>query len=186
MTKYILHGGDTKVVNPDNDSFFAEMTRGLNGKVNVLLNYFAREPSEVEQCANEDQERFLQNSENKELEFETADENNLRDQLGTSQIMYIRGGNTAQLVGKMRKTPGVENLFDGKVIGGSSAGVYVLAKYYWENDNSTLGDGLGIFNIKALCHYKPEDKETIGKLLAYKEDLPLLTLPNYNWIVVYQ
>lgn len=186
MTKYVLHGGDTRFVNPDNNGFFAAMTLGLEGKVRILLNYFARDESEIDQCLQEDKERFMQNSENKDLEFIVADVNNLATQLENANVMYIRGGNTAQLVKKMKKVNDIEKLFNNKVIGGSSAGVYVLCKYYWENDNSTLGDGLGIFNIKALCHYKPEDKEVVNKLLAYKEYLPLLTLPNHKWIVVYK
>ena len=186
MTKYILHGGNTRFNNHDNDSFFAEMTNGLKGKVRILLIYFARNESEIDECLKEDKERFLQNCKNKDLEFEIANEDNLATQLKNVNVIYIRGGNTSQLVDKIRKVPDIERLFESKVVGGSSAGVYVLSKYYWENDNSTLGDGLGIFNIKALCHYKPKDEEIVKQLLSYNENLLLLTLPNHKWIVVYK
>lgn len=180
MTKYILHGGDTRFVNSDNDSFFVEMTRGFDGKVKILLNYFARDENDISACFKEDKAMFLQNSVNKDLEFEIADEDNLATQIENVGVIYIRGGNTAQLVEKMRKVSDIEGLFKDKVVGGSSAGVYVLSKYYWENDNSTLGDGLGIFSIKAFCHYDPERKDIVEKLLSYKEKLPLLTLPNHK------
>ncbi len=186
MTKYILHGGDTRFVNSDNDSFFSEMTRGLERRVRILLIYFARNDGEIDECLKEDKERFLGNSKNKDLEFIIADEDNLATHIRNARVIYIRGGNTAQLVGKIRGVSDIEKLFSDKVVGGSSAGVYVLSKYYWENDNSTLGDGLGIFNIKALCHYQPEDIDVVKQLLAYKENLPLLTLSNHKWIVVYQ
>ena len=70
MTKFILHGGDTKEINQDNNSFFRDMTLGSKGKTLVLLNYFAREDNEVKGLAEQDKQRFLQNSDNKNLEFE--------------------------------------------------------------------------------------------------------------------
>lgn len=186
MTKYILHGGNSSHQSPDNDSFFAEMTKGLEGKVHILLNYFSRKDDEVERCAEQDKVKFLENSVTKNLQLEIADENNLAEQLERCDVFYMRGGETAKLVEKMRKTPNVEKLFQGKVVGGSSAGVYVLGKYYWENDIGQLGEGLGIFDLKTFCHYTHEDKEIVEKLLAHGEDLPLLTLPNYKWVVMYR
>lgn len=186
MTKYILHGGNSRDINTDNDSFFREMTLGSIGKTLVLLNYFSRKDNEVEECAEQDKKRFLQNSDNKQLDFEIADQDKLADQLQRASIVWMRGGETAKLLEGLRKTSEIEHLFDGKVIGDSSAGVYVLAKYYWENDNDKIGDGLGIFNIKAFCHCTPEDTIIVNKLLAYKEPLPLFTLPNYKWTVWYK
>lgn len=186
MTKYILHGGNSRDINPDNDSFFREMTLGSSGKTLVLLNYFSREDSEVEKLAEQDKKRFLQNSENKELEFEIAKPERFAEQLKRAYVLYMRGGTTEWLVKKMSQTPNLEQLFEGKVIAGSSAGVYVLSKYYWENDNNKVGEGLGIFNFKAYCHYTPNDREIVERLLSYKEKLPLFTLPNYKWTVLYK
>lgn len=186
MTKYILHGGNSKEVNPDNDSYFREMTVGSNGKILVLLNYFSREEDEILKLAEQDKQRFLQNSANKNLEFEIAEPDKLESQLKKAYVMYMRGGDTGWLKSKLSQTPNLQKLFKSKVISGSSAGVYVLAKYYWGNDSRKLGEGLGIFNFKAFCHYAPQDMEIVNKLLKYKEDLPLITLPNYKWVVIYQ
>lgn len=91
MTKYILHGGITKDANVANDSFFHEVTSGMTGTVKILLNYFAREMGEWEQCAEEDKKKFLENSENKNLEFEIAGPDTLSEQLKRCDVMYMRG-----------------------------------------------------------------------------------------------
>lgn len=186
MTKYILHGGNSREINPDNDSFFKEMTLGSKGKTLVLLNYFSREENEIPELAKQDKARFIANSENKDLEFEIADENKLPEQLKNAYVMYMRGGETEWLVKELSKAQNLEKLFEGKVIAGSSAGVYALVEYSWENDSKRLGNGLGILNFKAFCHYAPQDTEIVKKLLAYKEKLPLLVLSNYKWVVYYK
>lgn len=186
ITKYILHGGNSKEINPENDSFFREITLGSKGKVLVLLNYFSREESEAPTLAEQDKKRLLQNSDNKNLEFEIAKPKKLAEQLKRAYAMYIRGGETTWLTKKMSQTSNLEKLFEGKTIAGSSAGVYVLSKYYWGNDSKKLGRGLGILNLKAFCHYTPNDMKIVKKLLNYKEKLPLLTLPNYKWVVLYK
>lgn len=187
MTKYILHGGYTREPNSDNDTFFREMTQGLTGKVSVLLNYFATvEEPRNEQYFKEEKERLLQNSENKDLEFEIAKVDKLKEQLEKADVMYIRGGSSKKLLEAISKTPNLEKLFEGKTIAGSSAGAYALSKYFWNNDSGKLREGLGILNIKCFCHYKTEDKEDLKKLLEYKENLPIITLPDYKWVVLYK
>lgn len=86
----------------------------------------------------------------------------------------------------MKKIPRIEELFEGKIIGGSSAGSYVLGRCYWGNDSHMLGDGLGILNIKIFCHYKPADKKNLETLKEFKEDFPILVLPDYKWVVFYK
>lgn len=186
MTKYILHGGQTRELNDDNNNFFSEITSGFEGKIKILLCYFAREEEEILECASKDKELFIKNSKNKSIEFEIADENRLSEQLRQNDIFYIRGGDTEQLVEKINKTENLEILFENKVVAGSSAGVYVLTKYFWGNDSDKIGEGLGIFNIKAFCHCTPNDWKKIKQLLEYKEDLPLLTLPNFRWEIWYK
>lgn len=185
MTKYILHGGNTREINADNNSFFREITLGTTGNTLVLLNYFAREDDEIKTCAEQDKKRFLENSENKNLAFEIAQKENFIEQLSNADIMYIRGGETSKLIKEMSPIKDIKKLFENKTIAGSSAGVYVLSKYYWENDTDIFAKGLGIFNFKALCHYEPERNHIVKKLMQYGEPLPLLTLANYKWVVLF-
>jgi peptidase E len=186
MTKYILHGGSSNVDHPDNDSFFREMTAGTKGKTSILLNYFSRKQDEVEKCAEQDKARFLRTSENQDIVFEVAVRENFVDQLGRADVMYMRGGQTKKLVDALSGIQNIEQLFEGKIIGGSSAGVYVLAKYYWENDINELGSGLGIFSFKAFCHYTADQSGKLENLLGHGEKLPLLTIPDYKWLVFFK
>ncbi len=187
MTKFIIHGGSTGKTNIDNDSFFSEMTREINGKTLILLCYFSRKDNEVDKCFDQDKQRLIKNSKNKNLIFELAKEKTLRAQLVRANVFYMRGGNTAKLVEKLSQTKNISRLLKDKVIAGSSAGAYVLSKHYWENDTGKLGNGLGILNFKMLCHSLRDGRTDIAKkLLKYKKDLPLLTLPDYKWIVIFK
>lgn len=183
MTKYILHGGYTRESNEDNAGFYREWIQDLNGRIKILLCFFAEFK---EKYFDEDKERLFAQSEVKDFQLEIARIENFEEQIKNSDVIYFRGGSMTNLLRELRKFPNLENLFSGKVIAGSSAGAYALSKYYWSNDKNILDDGLGILNIKCFCHYKNEDKENLKKLLEYKEDLPIITLPNYKWVVIYK
>lgn len=183
MTKYILHGGYTRESNEDNAGFYKEWTQGLNSRIKILLCFFAEFK---EKYFDEDKERLIAQSEIKDFQLEIARIENFEEQIENSDVIYFRGGSMTNLLGELRKFPNLENLFSGKVIVGSSAGAYALSKYYWNNDKNTLDDGLGILNIKCFCHYKNEDKKDLEKLLEYKENLPIITLPDYKWVTIYQ
>jgi cyanophycinase-like exopeptidase len=184
MTKYILHGGGTSNEHPDNDSYFREMTKGFgDNTVNILLNYFSRE-DDLDNLVKQDKPKFEKNSVAKKLNFEVADPDNLASQIKKCDVMYMRGGVTGKLKSLISKTPNLEKLFEGKVISGSSAGVYVLTKHYYGNDSHKFGEGLGILNIKAFCHYKPKDSDVVEELLKIGEELSTIILPDYKWEVL--
>lgn len=183
MTKYILHGGYTREENFDTDSFYREWTKGLDGKIKILLCYFAEFRDHY---FDEDNERLLENSRNKNFELEIADADNFRTQIKNSDVVYFRGGSITKLLSVLRNFPNLKSLLSGRIVIGSSAGTYALSKYYWNNDKKEIQDGLGILNIKSFCHYKDEDKENMQKLAEYKEDLPIITLPDYKWVTIYK
>lgn len=185
MTKFILHGGNTQEINSDNKSFFREIAFGMPKNALILLNYFSREDNDAGRCAEQDRQNILKNSEKKNLVFEVARPETLEKQLRKAHVMYMRGGNTKKLIAKLSLAPNFNKLIQNKTIAGSSAGVYVLSKYYWSNDRRKIENGLGILDIKAYCHYKPTDTNIINRLLAYKEKMPLLVLPNYKWVIFY-
>jgi len=157
------------------------MTSGFGKNVKILLNYFARPESELESILAEDKHKFIKNSENGNLEFEVAVPEKLSEQLERTNVMYMRGGQTDLLINKLSLTDNLEKLFANKTIAGSSAGAYALSKYYSGNDTKKVSDGLGILNLKIYCHYEKYDKDVISQLQSYKENLPLLALPNYKW-----
>jgi hypothetical protein len=186
MVKYILHGGDTGEVNPYNTAFFAELSKGLKNGSKILLNYFARPKDIWRDLASEDKKKINVNAKQKKLEFEIAQESKIVDQLKSASVMYMRGGETNLLKKELVKYKNLAKLFENKVIAGSSAGVYVLSKYYFGNDTKKVGHGLGILNLKVYCHYKDSDKDIVEALINFKEDLELLVLPNYKFQVIFK
>lgn len=187
MTKFILHGGRAKETSKDNDAFLAEITAGTFGKTRVLLNYFARENQEkILDWFKKDCLRIVGNSKNKNLVFEIALPEKIASQLGEADIMYVAGGNTFRLVKIMKKIKGFKSLIKGKVIAGTSAGAYFACKYFYENDDQKIGKGLGILNLKITGHFKTKSQESFHALVKYKENLPLLILPERKWIAISQ
>ena len=187
MTKYILHGGYTSTDNFDNNTFFEEITRDLTGSQLILLNYFSREKNEYEKLAKQDSDRILKHSINKDLQFEIADPDQLTEQLGRANVMYMRGGDTALLLNLLRQTPDLPKLFMGKVIAGSSAGAYALVKYSWDWNKEVEGvrPGLGLLPLKIICHYTEARRPNLVKLSQIEEDLPILKLADFKWAVFY-
>ncbi len=186
MIKFVLHGGIIKPRNKDNNSFYQELTSGFRGRVNILINCFARDNSVVEEKFKRHVKRFLSNSLNKNLKFVLAEKDKFSEQVKDADIVYFDGGDTDKLIGELSLMKNFEKLLDGKVIGGLSAGVYCLAKYYYGNDIRKIGKGLGILPIKAYCHFEAKDIDVVKKLTTYNEELPVFVLPNYKWVVIYK
>lgn len=182
MTKYILHGGYTRDKNELNNSFFEEITKGLEGEIKILLVYFASEKTEYEQKRKKEEENFLSNSENKNLVFEIANENDLIDQIKKSDIIYIRGGITFKLLDVLKKYPTFSDVIKDKVIVGSSAGAYVLSKYFYHRQEPVgVFKGLGILPISIHCHYKG-DATIVGELES--KGLEVILLKDYEHRVI--
>ena len=187
MTKYILHGGNTRENNQDNNGFYKEMAAGLSGEVKILLNYFARSEREIEVLSQQDVYKFKTNNPNRILNFIIASLENFAQELLNCDVLYMRGGSTELLLDGLSKTKNIRELFNGKVISGSSAGAYALCKYYFGNDSRKVGEGLGILDLKTYCHFdEQKDKDVVSAIKNYKEDLPILVLPNYKWQVFYK
>ncbi len=184
-TKYILHGGRTSLKNKDNYDFFREITSGIEGPIKILLNYFSRD-DDWNLLAESDKEKILKQAGDKKVTFEIADPDKLGSQLKEANVMYMRGGKTSKLLEKLKKTPNLETLFKGKVIAGSSACVYSLAKYYYGNDSKKLAEGLGLLNIKAYAHYKTSDIHIVEKLKNYKEDMEIIVLPESKFQIIFR
>jgi len=167
MIKFVLHGGNTSENNRDNNSFFREMTVSSKKKLKILLNYFSRDGSEHTKLYKQDVARFKKLSLVKNLDFMMAEPDKLSQQLKLADVMYMRGGWTEWLTKELSLTKNFEKLLSNKVIGGSSAGVYCLSKYYYGNDVGKIGEGLGILPIKAYCHYEKNDTDIVKKLASY-------------------
>ena len=174
MTKFILHGGYTKVENESNRKFFDEVKRDAK---QILCIYFAKEKERWEEVFENDKMKF--NFDNIIL----ADEENVENQIKEADTIYLSGGDTEILKEKLIKI-NFEDLIKGKTIAGSSAGALVLAKRLYNNDNDKFFDGLNILNIKVFCHYSEEKKDRLEILKQHGEDLKVYVLKDYEFVIV--
>lgn len=186
MTKFILHGGDTRDECSDNDYFYNLFTKGLSGKVKILMNYFARDEERWGEKYELDKEKVLEQSENKDVAFELASLEKFDKQLKSTDVVYIAGGKNAPLLNSLQKFPNIEKLFDNKVVLGCSAGVYVLSKYSYSYEAGEVFKGLGILKIKSICHYKEEDRVGIEKLKSVGEDLEIIVLSDHKVVEMWK
>ena len=186
MTKYILHGGRTSDKNPGNECFFREITSELKGDIKILLNYFTRGKNDWEKLAKQDKTNFLQQSEQNDIKFTIARKKNFVKEIKNSHVLYFRGGNPFLLLEKLKQISNLENYFQNRVIAGSSAGAHILSRYFYSKVKHRVGKGLGILNIKICCHHSSKSVNIIRKLKRYKEDLPILALPEYKTVVLYK
>ena len=170
MTKYILHGGNTTTKSKDNDKFFHEIIKDLANIVNLLIIYFSREEVEWLKLLEQDKENFTANNPNKKINFILASKNKrtLIKQIKQSHAIYMRGGEIEKLKTVLKRIGNLKELFKGKIVAGSSAGTYVLSRYYIDSKGN-LGKGLGILPIKSFAHYRKNRRDELEKLKNYKD-----------------
>jgi len=187
MTKYILHGGATRAPLDGNKRFFREALVGQKNKVKILAVYFAREQKDYDWMFDLEQDNFKSNSPEKDIEIEIASSNMavFREQLKQADVIYVRGGDTFRLIDKIKQLPEFAELISGKIYAGSSAGVYLVAKYYYENDRDVIAEGLGILPIKAIAHWSEDKIDILKKLKNVEpEDMPIYKLMEGEFVVI--
>ncbi len=181
-TKFILHGGYTSTPNELNRTFYEEISRSVPDGGEMLLVYFSRKEEETEELFEQDKNRILEKSGGKKLNIVLAKEENFVDQLRNAHAIYMRGGDTQRLLNVLRKFTEFSEAIKGKTVAGSSAGAYVLAKYYYSGSKRDIFEGLGILPIKIICHYN-EDFSEVRELMErdYPSDLELVLLKDCEW-----
>ncbi len=183
MTAVILHGGHAGAATPRNDEFFRAMVQGASEPVRLLLIPFARKTStERKEVSQRHSLRLQWLNQGVRLTVTIADEIKLADQIRQADVIYMVGGDTGTLVSALRAVPNITELLTGKTLAGSSAGAYALGKYYRDNDTAKLGEGLGLLNIKVFAHFSPSVLPEYNELAQYQENLPIVALPEEEWV----
>ncbi len=183
MTKFIFHGGATRKPTEGNRKFFAEMAKGLSEPVRILLVYFAREEKEWAELSENDKQNFHNASPTIKMEFSLANSDNFIDQVKNADVIYVRGGVTPRLQEVLKKFPNLLELLDEKVYGGSSAGMNVLARYFYSFNFNEIREGLGLLPIKTFPHYDDTKHGKLQQLKDYKEDLPTYTIKEGEYFI---
>ncbi|HLD31793.1 MAG TPA: Type 1 glutamine amidotransferase-like domain-containing protein [Patescibacteria group bacterium] len=189
-TKYILHGGRVGRATEANQSFFKEIIRGVPSSSNILCIYLARDKKTWSDDFRQDQIHFLSVATPKTFRFTLASDKVtiLKNQIKEADVIYIRGGNSHILQKHLKKITGLQKLWQGKVVAGSSAGALVLSRHYYENDDNTYNRGLGILPIQTICHYKKKNIKKFEMLQIWmkkgEKKKNIYAIPEEKFIII--
>lgn len=188
MTKFLIHGGATGLPVDSNKQFFKQAIPDLDRTIKVLIVYFSRKKEDYDWMFEQDIKNFKSNSPDKKLELEIAedDKNKFIEQIKKSDVIYVRGGDTIKLLDKIKQISSFGELLKDKVYAGSSAGMYLVAKYFYNNDGKRIREGLGVLPIKAFAHWDETKQDIVDQLDAYKEKLPIYKVREGEFVVIEQ
>jgi len=188
-TKFILHGGYPNEENELNNSYFAEMVKSTPNNGTILIVYFASKRGSVEEKYKRDSARLQSFAKNKTINIAKATERKFIAEVKSADVIYLYPGDTQKLKTTLENYPNFKETIKGKTVSGSSAGAYVLAKYYFTNSLNTVIGGFGCVPIRIVCHYKskihpvPEGANPIGAMEKHDTTLELILLKDYEWVV---
>jgi hypothetical protein len=183
MTKYILHGGETRKNSIHNKNYFKEMVKGIKAP-KVLIVCFSKPKKNWSKDFAWEKEKFLHIK--KKIEFILADDNPkvFAKQVKIADALDIKGGSNKLTCERMKKMKNLEKLFQRKIIAGSSAGANFLSKYYYTRGERRIEKGLGILPMKVFVHYSKAWEKEFERLKNYKEDLEVYKIPETKYIII--
>jgi peptidase E len=186
MTKFILHGGYTGDPSIHNANFYKEMVASLPPPVKILTVYFAAPKDKWSELLEDDKKKFFKFNPGLKMEFRLASDNldTLVNQIRSADTIYIRGGKELLVHEIFKKVKNLAELFEGRVVAGSSAGANVLSKYFYSNNRKKIMEGTGLLPIKCFVHYSDEKADKLEMLKEYGEDLKIYTIPETEFVVI--
>ncbi len=106
---------------------------------------------------------FRENIHGRDIELVLARREKFTDQLRAADALYIHGGGTEELYDSLKGYPDfIELVRKKKLVVGSSAGAYVLARYSLDYaEGSVVRKRFGILPIKIHCHFDPVKRARI-------------------------
>ncbi len=187
MTKYILVGGYVWKAEDGGKAFVQELVKGFDKPVKILDCLFASAPHEVENKFKEDRELFSKFDPDVKLELAIPEK--FLEQLKSANVLFLKGGDTEQLMQALKKCGDWLAYLDGKTVAGTSAGAMALVKYSHALEKDKLIEGFGIVPLKIIAHWESQIYDVSwGKVLmelaSHGEDLPIHTLREGEFIVI--
>jgi len=187
MTKYILHGGKTSANSLDNQKYYLETINIPKKDINLLIVSFARDPQVWNEKFEQYRQIFLNLNSDKQINFVLSDPDPkiFTKQIQKADVIFILGGETIRLMGYLKNILNLKELFRDKIIAGSSAGANFLSKYYYTINGEEVRHGLNILDIKTFPHFESSLIKELEELKNYKEDLPVYTLPEEKFEIIF-
>ena len=187
MTKFILHGGFTRIDNELNRGFFKELLADVPDGGIVLMVFFASREEDPANTFKELSERMQAEAPSKKLHFIQASKERFLDEVKGAGALYLHGGSTNKLLKVLREFPTFGQLIEGKTVAGSSAGAYTIAKYGASHSEDAMREGLGLAPLRVVCHYEslelPPAPGAVAVLERTATELELVLLRDFEWKV---
>lgn len=190
MTRYILVGGYPWKAADGGKAFVESCVAPADSPITILVCLFARDEAEWKQAFEDDVARFTGHLPGRSLKFVLASKDNFAEQVEKADVIYLRGGDTQQLVNELSHDKSWLDYLDNKTLVGTSAGADAIATYYYALDNPRIEHGLGLLPIKVLVHYESDYgngsidwHEAYEALDSYGEKLELLAIREGQFIV---
>ncbi|MEI6660043.1 MAG: Type 1 glutamine amidotransferase-like domain-containing protein [bacterium] len=188
MTKYILVGGYPHKAQDGGKAFFLSLIEDKTEPVKFLECLFSRPKENWIQSFLQDKS-YLESNLDKRLDIKCSTEENFIEELKWADAIYFRGGDIEVLMERLSRYKGWEDLLEEKSVAGSSAGAYMLSKYYYDIETLNIKKGLGLTNTKVIVHfrapeYSAEWDKALHELKNHEEDLPTYALAESEFKIV--
>ncbi|MBT3356105.1 hypothetical protein HN784_02400 [bacterium] len=153
MTKYILNSGNAKYYPEKEKASIKETLLGLGDDVKVLYCFFSQPREDWETKYEKYKKGFLRAADkNVRLTFKLAFPDTFEDQVKSSDVIWIAGGDDHLIKYWLEKFD-VPKIWDGKIVAASSAGSNALASSFWTCDWRECMKGFGVLPIKFIAHF---------------------------------
>ena len=183
MTRYFLHGGEFEDGGGLDPHYFSQLLHFDDKKhVRLLLVYFARPIAKWPYLFEEDK-RIIDQCAIDSVDIREATFADFHNELLWADAVFFKGGDGPILTDHLSHYHDLRETFKGKNIGGTSAGVNALSKYYYSQRGHKVIEGLGILNMKVFTHYEERLRDEYADLEQTGEELEIVTIPEGEFVI---
>jgi hypothetical protein len=182
-TKVVVSGGLAEEPNELNSLFFKEILDGTGDEVTVLLILFSRPEAVWDMKSKGAIAQFDKVRGGKKVSYIIANHNKLEEQIGMSDVIYIRGGTTLLLMDGIAEHPKFVELIKAKIVAAESAGTYLLSDYFYSKSEGGIFKGLGVLPVKTICHFEGKNEEQLNKCPQGLEKLLLKSFEHKVYLI---
>ncbi|HEY4160528.1 MAG TPA: Type 1 glutamine amidotransferase-like domain-containing protein [Candidatus Saccharimonadales bacterium] len=156
MTKYILVGGADRKYVAYAQAFAEEVRKTAAGPLKVLSCLFA-EPRETWEDKFAIRESWFKETLGEDTEVRLAFPDKFAQQCAWADIIYLHGGDDTLLSCYLDRAGDLSELWQGKIVVGTSAGANYLAKSYWTCDWRQTRGGSGLVDLNVIPHFESKE-----------------------------
>lgn len=175
----------------DKGKYFSQaLLRYYRDTANIAFCMFAQPKNEWQRIMSGNMAMIQGFCEGKTINFKLLNEDNFTEVSQWADIVYIPGGDPFLLKKKLEEVENIANIWDKKVIAGSSAGAFVLCEQFVYLQERRFGQGFGWIGVSCIAHWRDEFEDYAQKDWDWAEQeslkrfpsLPVLTVPEGEFV----